>query len=139
MLALAEGVVQLAHQARVVGLRVRYRLAVEQRQDRDLAVDQLEDLEVVLEGGVVHGDALELELGLHARHRLVDEELLQPLVGEVDQQLLEAVDREVLHPEDVEQADLVRVRVRARVRVRVRVTVRLKGLALALGLGLALG
>ena len=82
--------------------------------DEDLLVDQREEsmrprLEqhghrrVVgkLEDGAL--DALGAALGLLHTEDVLVEELLQLLVGEVDQELLEAVAREALETEDVEQ------------------------------------
>ena len=50
-----------------------------------------------------------VDLGLRLEHA-PEEELLQLLVGVVDAQLLEAVVREALEPEDVEQPDVVLLR-----------------------------
>lgn len=70
-----------------------------------LAVDQSQLRLVVGEIDLRHGHALALVLEHAQLDQRVHELALQPLVREVDAELLEGVDLKVLEPEDVEQAD----------------------------------
>mmetsp|Transcript_606 Transcript_606/g.2227 ORF Transcript_606/g.2227 Transcript_606/m.2227 type:complete len:647 (+) Transcript_606:4930-6870(+) len=107
------GLVPLRDEVLVAGRRSAAALALHERDEaHGLLLDQLDAEVVVGELGLVPLDLLALVL---LRFLLEDgevEELLQLLVGEVDEQLLEAVGRHLLEAEDIKDADEV-LRLRA--------------------------
>ena len=80
---------------------------VERRLGERLALEQLERARDVLKVREDRGrvEALLAVLLHHERDRRLREEVLQLVVGVVDEELLEAVDSEHLGAEDVEQSD----------------------------------
>jgi hypothetical protein len=104
---LTEGLVQVLEHRRVLA-RAGGACLVEQAEHADRPLgNQVDDVLVVLVRDEVPLDALlDVDLLLELED-VLDEEVVQRLVGEVDAQLREGVDAKVLEAEDVEHSDAV--------------------------------